>query len=536
MSTVSLLFLAIGCGDDDPPADDASVDASTDASDATIADGDADVVIPEVPLCDLTAQAGAYPDPGAFPDNSGPGGPTRTFTEDELYQNCSYLDGGDLDVTDHHNLVTMYDGYLLMPWAPEFGRGGLTFFDISDPCAPTVAGSGFSESMRETHSIGFSDVNGRYAVVDMIDLVQGFDYGGVQFWDVSNPEAPEAVSDLPLPGFGYPDAYARVVLSVFWQVPYVYAAGADNGIYVIDATDARNPSLVNTYTFDPVLRTGQVQAIGNLLIVTAAEGARTVLLDISDPENPQPIPGGDFQAVDENGTPREAYFTNTAGGYVYYARKEGGGGLMVHDISDPENPTPAGVFRSDGNGGYVFIKEGLAFVGESRFAAIYDVTDLTAISEVARMDLEGDLDTVTPIGNVAVLSVDDEAIEDQGSSIAPYALEPDTLAPEVNFVWPANGDTEVLLTSRIGATFSEFVDVRSAWVGSVRLYETGSDMNAARVPGVVSTQEAIVNFHPCAPLAPDTDYTFEVTAGGVTDFNGNAITETFTSTFRTVSL
>jgi hypothetical protein len=232
--------------------------------------------------------------------------------------------------------------------------------------------------------------------------------------------------------------------------------------------------------------------------------------------------------------PREAYFTNLVGGHVYYANKDGGGGLLVYDIRDPENPTYAGEHISDGNGGYVFVQHGRAFVGESRFAAIYDVSNLPEITEIARLDLEGDLDTATPIGNLVVLSVDDDAIEDEGSAIAPFATEPDALAPSVAWTWPADGATGLRTTSRLGVSFDELIDVRSAHEGSVRLYRSdAADPDAGRVPTVVSAQEAIANVHPRCALEPNTEYTLEVMAGGVVDFNGNAVEETTTVTFTT---
>jgi hypothetical protein len=276
-----------------------------------------------------------------------------------------------------------------------------------------------------------------------------------------------------------------------------------------------------------------VQAIGNLLIVTAFEGSRTLLLDISDPAAPQPIAGGDFHSVDGTGTRREAYFTNAANGYVYYARKEDGGGVIVMDIHDPTAPVYAGDVASDGNGGYVFVKGDIAVTGESDFAAIYDISDLSDITEVARLDLVGDLDTAVPIGNVIVLSVDDDANDDQGSAIAPYATEPDAAAPRVTWVWPPDGSTMLPVTSRFGVTFDEMVDVRSAFAGSVRLYASGGDPDLTRVDGWVSAQENIVNFHPRCALAPDTEYVLEIPAGGVVDFNRNAVAEAFTATFRT---
>ena len=195
-------------------------------------------------------------------------------------ENCAYLDGGPGDLFDHHNLLSMYDGYLLMPWAPEWGGGGLTLWDLSAPCDPVVVGSGESPNMRETHAIGYAFEGGQWAVTNAI---AGFTEGGAQFWDISDPLEPEAVSMVNVEGFVYPDAYARVSLSVFWQDPYVFVGGADNGVYVVDASDPLAPEVVAQYVFEPILRVGQVAAVGPLLIATEAEGARTALLDISDP-------------------------------------------------------------------------------------------------------------------------------------------------------------------------------------------------------------------------------------------------------------
>lgn len=337
----------------------------------------------------------------------------------------------------------------------------------------------------------------------------------------------KVVSKVEVPGFFYPDAYQRVTLSVFWQAPWVYVAGADNGIYVIDASDPLSPQLVYQHKFDPVLRAGQVQVVGNLLMVSAAEGVRTALLDVSKPDFPQPIAGGEFEII------REAYFSNIGNGYAYYAPKEGGGGLVIYDIRDPGAPAFVGDYVSAGNGGYVFVKDQFAFVGESDFATIYDISDPSTITPVREMNLVGDLDTVTPIGNVAVLSVDEKADQDRGSTIVPWQEEVDATPPRVTWVWPPDGSTELPTTSRIGLTFNEFVDVKSAWAGSVRLYETGTDPALTRVDGDISTQEVIVNFSPRSPLRPGTAYTLEVPAGGVQDYNGNAIAAPFTMTFKT---
>lgn len=476
-----------------------------------------------------------YPEPGAFPPDDGPGGPKVSFDDAQIGVECAALDGGmdgDVgggeihDTEEHHNLVQMFNGYLLLPWAPEYGvNAGVTFYDFSDPCAPKAVGSHQSAEMRESHSIGFANYGDRwYMVVDQLVLLQG---GGVEFWDITDPTAMEVISKVEVPDFFYPDAYQRVTLSVFWQVPYVYVAGADNGIYIIDASDPHDPKLVHQYKFDPVLRVGQVQVVGNLLMASAAEGVRTALLDVSKPDFPQPIAGGEFAIT------RESYFSNLGGGYAYYAPKEGGGGIIIYDISNPGAPALVGDYSSGGNGGYVFVKDEFAFVGESEFASIYDISDPGSPTSLLQLTLTGDLDTITPIGNVAVLSVDDKADPDRGSTVVPWQKEVDTTPPRVTWSWPADGATDLPLTSRVGLTFNEFVNVKSAWAGSVRLYETGTDPALTRVDGHVSAQELIVNFSPLAPLKPGTQYTLEVPAGGIQDYNGNAIAEAFTITFTT---
>jgi len=533
-----LLLLALfGCGDDDATVDggldaagedagelDAGRDAGTDAG-----PGDAGP-LPALGLCDPEAEVGPFPAPDAWRSEGWiPRVGQVEFEESALGEHCAYLSGHEDDI-QHHNLLVVYDGYLLMPWAPEWGDGGLTFWDATDPCAPTLRGVGRSTTMRETHAIGFSHLGGSWAVVDAMTRPLFAGGGGIEFWDVSDTGAPRVVSTMDLPGFFYPDAYARVSLSVFWQAPYAYVGGADNGVYVVDATDPENPRLASQYVFDPILRVGQVQVIGNLLVATAAEGPRTVLLDVSNPIDPQPIGGGDFLARDEEGEPREAYFTNLVNGYVWYARKSSGAGLMIYDVRDPTRPTFVGAVRSDGGGGYVFVKDDHAFEGAGSIGYAYDVSDPSSPSEVATFELTGDLDTVTPIGNFVVASVDAEAAPDRGSVVIPFETARDVQGPRVTWTFPADGAADLALTSRFGVGFSEMVDSKSAFEGSVRLYETES---GARVAGTVSAQETLVSFHPFCPLSPGTSYTLEIVAGGVVDFVGNAVAETTTYTFTT---
>lgn len=539
---LSLGLIACSSPAPNPTSDASSSDAGNDASavDMPIAHDTGDMAEPARDLAldadvdmppDLPPMPRPYPAPDAWTPNAGPGGPAVSFTADQLGEHCAYMSAGAED-RDHHNLVAMWNGYLVMPWAPDAGNGGLSMYDFSDPCNPVEVGRGASVEMRETHALGFAEVDGRAWTITA-HLKTIFE-GGVQFWDLTDPTAPFAAGALNLDGFAFPfDAYRRVTFGAFWQFPYAYVGGAQTGIYVVDATDPTAPTHVSTYGFDPVAQVGQVHVIGNLVVASTAEGSRAMLLDSSNPGELQPIPGGDFTVVDGDGNPRENYFSNVSGGYMYFARKDGGGGLIIYDIRDPSNPTFVGDITSPGNGGYVFIKDNLVFAGEGSIASVYDVSDPANITLVTTLTMQGDLDTITPIGNVVVLSVDDEPSPDQGSAVVPFEMEVDTKSPEVTWSVPSDGASGLAVTSRVGVTFSEFIDPRSAWEGSVRVYEEGVDPALGRVDGWVSAQDTVVNFWPKRPLKSGTRYVFELPANGVTDYNGNALETPFTLTFET---
>lgn len=453
------------------------------------------------------------------------------FGEDALWQGCAWLDGGAGD-QDHHNLVVMLDGHLLMPWVPEWSGGGLSFFEFDDPCAPVLVGEGTSSDLRESHTIGFSRVAGRtWAALDYHGgVVDGVLVGGVMFWDVTDPTEPVPASTLALPGYVYPDSYARLSLSVFWQDPYVFVSGADNGFWIVDASDPEAPELVAQVSLEPNLRVGAVHAIGDLAMVSTAEGARTAFLDVSDPTDPQPWPGGDFLVRNGAGESREYYFANVGGRYALFALKEGGGGFEAYDLSQPGTPTRVGGFHSpDGNGGYVFRQHEAVFVGESHFAGVYDFSEPAAPFEIGRGHLPGDLDTATPIGNVVVLSVDEDALPDQASAVMPWRGPRDSRGPRVDLHRPPDGATLVAPTSRIGLSFDESVDFASVFEGSFRVRSAAG----WPVAGSFNAQEAVVNFSPAEPLEADTTYVVEVPAGGIIDSSGNPTEETLRFRFST---
>lgn len=563
LAVVLMACVFLGCGDDSSPADagtDTPRDAGIDATDSGIRDStiprpdamrvDGSVAFdsgPPATGCELldmdagTMDAGIPidpPAPDAFDPITGPGGPQSAFETSEIALRCASLDGGDRD-RDHHNTVLMLDGYLWMPWAHEAGVGGISVWEFDEPCAPVSIGTTVDDAMRETHAAGIAFLQGRRWMVTT-------SLTGIMFWDITDASNPQMVTDMTLPGVVYPDSYARVVMSTFWQAPYVYVGASDNGVFTVDASDPENPVLVEQFEPLPDFRVGGVHVVGNLLVVLPSEGGRSQLFDVSDPGRARAIPGGSFQLTDgtfdrfDRPMLRAAYFGHINGDRAYFARSLLGGGLIIYDISDPTLPTFLGNWPSPdegANGGYVFVKEGEAFLGVSNYGDVLDLSDETAPTRMARIEMTGDLDTMVPIGNVIVVSVDDDAVPGQASNVMPWKTEPDARAPVVNMVVPRDAEENVALGSRIGVTFDEHVELHTLHPGSFYVRPIDDEGTATGGPllGHYSGQEGVYNFWPSGPLRPDTRYEVVVPAGGIQDFTGNPTATEFRSTFRTVA-
>jgi hypothetical protein len=202
---------------------------------------------------------------------------------------------------------------------------------------------------------------------------------------------------------------------------------------------------------------------------------------------------------------------------------------VIYDISTPETPVVlSAAVAPDGDGGYVFRQEDLLFQGESNFGAIYDFSDPLTPTPISRMEMKGDFDTLTPIGNVAVGSVDEKGDPGLATLVFPWATEPDSVGPTVGYFNPTDGATFQASSSRIGLSFDEQIEAASVHGGSFRLWNAA---DGALVTGRYYTQEALVNFVPDEAL--EGTYLVEVPAGGITDLSGNPTAQTLRWRFST---
>src|SRR6185436_7126619 len=101
--------------------------------------------------------------------------------------------------------------------------------------------------------------------------------------------------------------------------------------------------------------------------------------------------------------------------------------------------------------------------------------------------------------------------------------------PSITMVNPPNDAANQRLSSRVGLTLSDWIDLRSVSSSTFIVRPVGG----AALAGKYSGEQGILNFWPNQPLRPGTTYEVVVTAGGIKDFSGNGVPTRFTSRFTT---
>lgn len=453
----------------------------------------------------------------------GPGLPNLTYDPAEVLTVIGHL-GAENGSPRGHGTLSFHRGYLTVIFSRDSGEGdgGFAFYDVSDPHQPQLVSAkddAETEDIREAHGYGYWG--------DHVVLQASY---GVQFWDWSDVLNPELVSYLKLPGI-LPSDYIGGAWWAFWQAPYVYVGGSQNGLYILDATDVANPKIVDRGDDRPNpiptvnlggFRTGPVFAIGNLLVLSGMDDPGYAVLDIRDPKNPLLL---DAKRLDMP----KVYSALFNGGRIYGAGDDAH--VHVHDVTDPFHITPLGQSAGIGDkGGYLSVQDGFVHVGASKSWAKVDISAASPFPVVATATsgVPGrDEDFGTVLGNLVAISDD----HGNGSFLVPHQAAPDTTPPAVNFVSPPGGATGVALTSRVGLTFTDQIDHRTAGATTFLVRPVGGEA----LPGRYSYQTNILNFSPDAPLAPDTTYEIVLEKGGLADLAGNPLSEAYVSLFSTGS-
>ena len=108
-------------------------------------------------------------------------------------------------------------------------------------------------------------------------------------------------------------------------------------------------------------------------------------------------------------------------------------------------------------------------------------------------------------------------------------VDPDTTAPQISSITPADASTGVAISTSMKVTFNEPMDADTITASNITL----TDANSASVAGNVSISGEVATFNPSSNLAYTSTYTLNVTTN-VTDASGNNLENAQSVSFTTV--
>ncbi len=348
---------------------------------------------------------------------------------------------------------------------------------------------------------------------------------GVDLWDISDPAAPVREASIELPGINYGD-FTAAVWGVSWQGHHLFVGGTNTGLHVIDTTDPRSPRVLRRVASSALggVSAGPLFALGNLLVVTTPkENGGIATVDIGAPEEPV--------LLDAHLDPADSYIGAFFGTHAHLLSP-----FRTFDVlSDPTDIRLVSTTNTPPTE-YVSFADDRAFVGSLRRTArgvtgVLEYTidaagGLTEVRHFAGRDLLSDDQFSVALGNLLVVADDERGY---GAYLTVRQAARDTTGPRVIAVHPPAGARDQPLSTRVGLSLSDQVELTSATLAAVELRAPGG----MPVPGRFGVTGTTLVFSPSAPLLPETTYTVRVPAGGLRDPVGNAVDAPWESTFTT---
>ena len=435
----------------------------------------------------------------------------------------------DLELRHHHGQPIVLNGYLGLMGNEEFW-----FWDITDPTKPKKLGEFFTpnreptggekkEGEAKSHTVSLA----RYG--DKFYLVTTGGHG-VDIWDVTSQTSIKHVKQIKLDGINYGD-FTAAVWGLSWQGDYIYVGATDQGLFILDAHDPLNVTVVKrlpTSAFGNV-SAGPVDAIGNTLVITTPkESAGIATMDISDPVNPR--------YLDSIKPTTKSYIGAFYRRFVFLQFP-----VRVWDVlTDPSEigaaNMPLGTLTT-ADSEYMSFSDNFMFLGHLRpngGASKIDVSDpakgMSIKSRVwGRLDRGGINDDQFTIAIGSHLVMGDDEAPYQGTVIGIHSATPDKAPPVVDTVIPKDKATGQDVKSRVGITFTDNIELATVNAASFIVRPVGG----APLKGKWGSRMTVLNFDPDEDLKPATTYEVVLPKGGITDLVQNGIAEEFKSTFTT---
>ncbi|NQZ82846.1 MAG: Ig-like domain-containing protein [Colwellia sp.] len=426
----------------------------------------------------------------------------------------------------HHNQAHAHGGFVVIS-----GNAKQYVWDISDPRNPyqrETLLSPYRSGEAEGHQLSFAKYpNGR----EYMATVSGH---GIDIWNVTDIGFDsKLIKSIELPGVNYGDN-TNAVWGIGWQGKHIYVGATNLGMFIIDVSDPEKPrdavtpsspseyESIKTSQWEGV-HVGPIWPIGNLLVFgTPKESAGIVTMDISQPRQPLTL---DVVQSDE-----DSYITWFYGKYAYWE-----GRFRPFDVTtDPENIT-ALPSTSMPSSEYMNFADDMLFLGGLRpnpGIHKYDISQPASpikIGERIRWHetlLGADDQFALPIGNLVLVS-DDQA--NYGSFLAVHDTQPDVVAPTVKYINPIDRAINQSITSRIGISLSDQIDLRSVNANSVSI----STVDGEALEGVWSLTHYLLNFEPSQVFSQHTTYQVRLEKGGIKDLAGNGLDRDYEFLFST---
>jgi len=459
-------------------------------------------------LC--TALTASMPLPG-----QGPGLPNPTFSSSEVFTIISTVGTGS------HGRALMIGGYLALPRSGT----GVSLFDLSNPYSPTLYSSLGGMGLAEPHTYAqTTSYGGRHVL-----FVRGSGLGGTGFglYDFSDPAAPMPRATYTVPGIQ--GGYATGLFWFFVQGDVVYCPAGSLGLFIVDFSNPAAPAVKNHVPKSALggFNTVLAWAIGNRLVLANSDGGSGyALCDISHPSQPVLIHSSATTPIPYSATVNGGQLVVAAVSNCISCPGGNAGSFYMHDIDTPGFTTSASVGLPS-RGASAAVQDQFVHVAASTTYLKLSQQQPTpvVIGQTSNPTAGGDIDWVTPIGNMVALG------DDQGGAtkLVAHQAGPDVTGPVVTMVVPADGAVHQYPATRVGVTTSDMVDIDS--LNSSTFYVR--PLGGQPIAGAFSCQMGIINFVPAEVLQPNTTYEVVIPAGGMRDWSGNPTPATFTSVFST---
>ena len=479
---------------------------------------------------------------GVLAKSQGPGLGNMTYSTEDMSSEIARLTEGDSNgppprpakAPKNHwgmNTGSMINGYFMVPFAYDSGHagGGLLIYDVSNPRKPKLVNRIYdkrTDDFREIHSMGYSNIGNKKILVLQT-------HKGIGIWDVTNVKKPNKLGAIDFTKGG---DYGNTPWQLFYQHPYVYVAGANTGLWIIDVNDLTKPKIADRNGRPNPLplsqlggfRVGPIWTFGNRMVLTSMDNTGGISqLDISDPLNPELL--SSIPTV-----PSHYYSSSFNGTHVLMTNRRDDLATF-YDLSDPLKIRMSHRFPTIKQDQlYGAYQDDKFFIGAHYTALKLQMGQKVADDKriIGRYDYPKGVDSadeVTVLGNVLFLGSD----HGPSSYFVPHQTKPDKTPPAVRVTSPENKALKQDVRSRIGISFTDSINLDTVNRSNFAVRPLINGKPGPAIKGTFSAYWNMVNFSPKEVLKTNTTYVVQIKSGGLEDIAGNPFAKNYSFSFKT---